>query len=806
MAERRGRFRGLGDALRRRGLPEAEDAKSEDDAPDEEPHGEETKPPGGGKAGAGDAADAEQQPSVDETEKADDDSGTDSGGAGMPARPSLGDLREDSTSDDEPPKRSRRWLRRRRGKDPLAAEQSGGADAAESASGKSAASGDDALMPWAAGPGIEEPKPGSIFGSRAAKAGSEAGDGNSGTADQPEKAGDDKAPEPVSGAAVRGTGLGNAGVVIGGLAKGALSVGRELGTRAYDAWFTLSLLTRQRIAAAGVFVALVLIVVFVIAPIAPCWAPGGDRCAPDDDAVVLAPADADGYIHINLDPDTDQSDAGAAIANRLPGLTTQAGGLLAAATGRLIDYRRDIEPWSGGELAVVLDAGLTGLDSVVLVEVGDQAGADAFTEMFLGDGVEESDLDGITVQTDSKGTSAATAGGFLILGPEKAVSREVALARGSGGETLGSNPDYERAEAALPDDRLADAWLSPEFSKALFDDTGDAATFDTFVNSAATQGVAAALSVADEDTIQLTVHSLQDAEASKVSEDFFDALPAFEPTLADSISADALVYLGLGNPATSARTLVGRAADTAPDLFKGLKRFNRNLENKDDVDLEQDLLPILDGQAALTVEPQQAPGQSEQADTPGTLAPTGAPYLALLATGVDTENALSDLAELQGPIANNVDPSQGQAPVFSTAEIAGVEAHSLRLSPAVDLTYAGYDDDLIVGTSPLAVERARSDADRLGASRLYEQATTNLPESMSMLLYLNAKGLLSLGERLFLAEDPTYAQLAPDLRTLEALAMAVQSTDTDLGTTINITVGQPEQVETEPEPLAPTGG
>ena len=113
-------------------------------------------------------------------------------------------------------------------------------------------------------------------------------------------------------------------------------------------------------------------------------------------------------------------------------------------------------------------------------------------------------------------------------------------------------------------------------------------------------------------------------------------------------------YLGLGNPASGARTLVARAAETAPKLFKGLKRFNRNLENKDGVDLEQDLLPVLDGEAALTVEPQQ---QDDATDAG--LATTSVPYLGLIAKGVDIDNALTDLAGLQGPIAENVDPASG---------------------------------------------------------------------------------------------------------------------------------------------------
>ena len=149
---------------------------------------------------------------------------------------------------------------------------------------------------------------------------------------------------------------------------------------------------------------------------------------------------------------------------------------------------------------------------------------------------------------------------------------------------------------------------------------------------------------------------------------------------------------------------------------------------------------------------------------------------------------------------------RGQTPVFETAEIAGVDAQSLRLSPVVDLTYAGFDDTLVVGTSPVAVERARSDADTLSGSALYDDVVDGLPDSVSMLLYINTRGLLSLGERLFLAEDPAYAQLAPDLRTFEAAALAVASGDKELETDLRLTVGDPVATETEPAPLAPPVG
>jgi hypothetical protein len=798
VAERRGRLRRIGDALRRRGLP-TDPGGEPGEAPGSE-EDEEEKPAAndGGVEDDSDGDDAEDSEAPDDGADEGSEGERPASSAGMPARPSLGNLREERKESirgrlahKRPKRRRRPRLLRRKGKPEAAGpEEEGDDDASEGL----------APSPWAASPGIEDPSAKTPFGVAAKADGEEDGDDEK-PAKKPAREGPSRARLALRAVAAW---IASAAAAVASAMSALWGVVRDLGIRVSDAWFTLSLLTRRRIAAAGTLVALVLLVVFVIVPIAPCWAPGGDRCAPDDDAVVLAPADADAYIHLNLAADTDQSEAASAIAERLPGLSTQVDGLLALATDRVIDYKRDIAPWSAGELAVILDVGFTGTEKVILIEVEDQKGADAFAENFLGAEVTETDLDGITMQTDHAGTAAATAGGFLILGPEAAVRSEVELARGRG-ETLDGNADYQRAEAELPDHRLADAWLSPAFSRALFGETGSAPTFDTFINAAATQGVSAALSFADN-TVALSVHSLQDPEPSKASDDFFAALPAFEPTLAGKISADALAYMGLGNPAASARTLIGRAAETAPDLFKGLKRFNRNLENKDSVDLEQDLLPVLDGEAALTVEPQEPPGQSQQASTPGTIAPTSVPYLALLASGVDVDSALTDIAQLQGPIAANVDPSSGQAPIFETSEIAGVEAHSLQLSPVVDLTYAAYDDNLIVGTSPLAVDRVRADDDKLGDSSAYQEATAGLPESVSMLVYLNAKGLLGLGERLFLAEDPTYAQIAPELRTLDSVALAVRSGKTDLGTDLNITIGQPQQAETEPPPLPPTGG
>jgi hypothetical protein len=604
-------------------------------------------------------------------------------------------------------------------------------------------------------------------------------------------------PAAASGAAVGAWGL---------ITRAAHAVGRAA-RGAWDYflhfWLGLSLITRRRILAAAGLATAVLVVVLVIAPLAPCWAPGGDRCPPSDDAVALVPEESDGYIHLNLAEDTDQVEAGRGVAERLPALAAEASALLPLATDRAIEYERDIAPWSGGEVAVVLNAGITGLDRVLLIEVANSEGADAFVESYLRSGVTETDLEGITVRRDARGTAAAISSGFLILGPEPAVTETVEVSRDRA-PSLADDPDFAEAESALPDERIADAWISPELAETVFlGPRAELSPFNTFVNADATKGVAAALSVGEEEAT-ISIRSIQDPETPAAERDFFTALPPFEPTLADSIGADALAYLGIGSPATSAEALIDRAATTAPDLFEGLKRFDRALGKRGGVDLESELLPALDGEAALTVQPKSTPAGSGL--SPGVAPAPSVPYLGLIATGVDTDQALEDMAELQGPIAETVDPGSGQAPVFETSEIDGVDAQSLRLSPSVDLTYAAWGDDLVIGTSPDAVAGARSGDERLAESAKYQTAVDGLAESLSMLLYFNTRSLLDLGERLFLSADPSYATVAADLRTLEAGALGVTSTDSELDTDLRVVIGEPVEAESELPPIELGGG
>lgn len=159
------------------------------------------------------------------------------------------------------------------------------------------------------------------------------------------------------------------------------------------------------------------------------------------------------------------------------------------------------------------------------------------------------------------------------------------------------------------------------------------------------------------------------------------------------------------------------------------------------------------------------------------------PILQFLADGVDAERARRSLAQLQGPIAEALDSGTSlQAPVFDRRELAGVELQVLRISPTVNLTYAVAGDSLAVATQPEGVEQVVEGDGGLDETQPFEDAIAGFPSEPSLLAYLDLAGLVELGEREGLAEDPVYALFAPEIRRLQAAGLAVEAESTRLAT------------------------
>ena len=617
--------------------------------------------------------------------------------------------------------------------------------------------------------------------------------------------------------------LGDAIYVVG---RGLEAIGRGLvavGSRARALWFRLSLTTRRRVAALLAVLAIAALVWFAALPNLPCQFPAGDQCPPEDDAAEIVPGDALAYAHANVDPETDQYAAAQALAARLPALTDQLLTFLPGPNNAPIDFEQDVRPWIEGEVAISLVPGAGGRpEQAMLFEVADTAGAQAFAERLASGPLTESDHSGVAVRTDQRGNASAIVSGFLVLGGEEAVRETIDVAQGDA-RSLTSSPLTEQVLDQLPDDAVAEIGVSEDgVAELLAEGRGPAGSLEAFVDFDASVGAGAAL-VAEDDVVEIAVHSELDPERLEASPGFFEAFDEFDPSLTSELSPETLAYIGLGDPAASIEDLFTQAIAEAPGIATGFDELIDELRRSGKLDVQSELLPLLEGEAALTIQPappgeadspgaggaeEEIPGEDigtqEPGETPaeellppegaepppGVVPPSGVPYLLFVADEVDEDAAREALAKLQGPLAEALDPAEElQAPVFQDREIAGIEAQSLRLSRTVDLTYAVFDDRLVIATDPRGVAQMADGGDEgLDDTVAFEQATEDTPSEPSFLAYLNVADLLALAEREGLSEDPGYAFFASDARRLGSLGLAVEQGETTLDTTIRIPV------------------
>jgi hypothetical protein len=553
-----------------------------------------------------------------------------------------------------------------------------------------------------------------------------------------------------------------------------------IGRGSREFWLDLEIHTRLRLALAlGAVVALAL-VWLVAVPALPCQAPGGDRCPPADDAIHLVPQDALAYVHLNVDPDTEQYEDAAKVFEPLPGIAKQASTLmlsrLPGADGAPPDFERDIEPWFGGEAALaIVPAGGRGVgEEVGLLEASDESGARRFADSIAAGKPRSTTYRKVEMHVDRRGVATALVAGFLVIGAKSGV-RE-AIDADSGAEGTGSLAGDRKASAArnaLPDKRLADAYLSAGgIAKLVADPRAPLATLASVINPDASEGVAVAL-VAGDDGLDVDVRSELSRRRAKAHPGFLSAFPSFEPDLASSLPPDSLGYVGIGDPGKTLRSLLKQAGAQEPGLAAAVSDLVQRVKRLGEVDLEKDLLPSLGGEAAIALQP-----------APQT------PFLEFIAADVDAHQASQALARLQGPIAQALNPSKAlQAPVVSQHQVGGLTAHSVRLSPTVDLTYAIEGSTLVVATDPAAVKQLASGEGGLDGEELFDRATDGFPGEVSMLGYLDLGGLIALGESAGLAEDPAYVSFASEIHKLRALGLAIQSSPEELSTDARLIVG-----------------
>jgi hypothetical protein len=529
---------------------------------------------------------------------------------------------------------------------------------------------------------------------------------------------------------------------------------------------------RRRRAAALLVVVLGLLALFLFVPVpgVPCDVSPAKTCVPSDDAIDLVPQGALAYLHLDTDPDSSQFGTAQDVSKRLPNFAGIEQGLfdsLGMAPG--VDLRRDVGSWIGDEAAFA-ELGPGRSQRLALLAIGDPAGEKKFVAR-LSEGKARTikpDKRGPAMHVFRSGLAYAELRDFLVVGRRTGVGSVLDVDAGKA-KSLGDAGDASAIRDSLPDLRLADAYVSKRGIAELLRGPGPLSTqLDTFADFAASDGVAAAL-VAHDDGFELQLDSELGAVRAKTHPSFFQAFPSFDPSLAGEFSPDTLLYLNVAKPADTVRALLRQAAATAPALVASAKRFENDVRARG-VDIEKDLLPALGDEAAA-----------------GFAAGPGGPYLTLVFKNVDEQRARERMAQLQAPLVAALSPARtGEAPSFGTEKLGDTVVNSVRLSPALDIAYAIFDDKLVISTNPAGVRQAVEGDGSLSGSDSYRTATGGASGGTSALVFLDLEGLFKRAVPLGLGQ--ALGGFSADIAKLKALGLSVKSSEDSLKTTIFLNI------------------
>jgi hypothetical protein len=270
----------------------------------------------------------------------------------------------------------------------------------------------------------------------------------------------------------------------------------------------------------------------------------------------------------------------------------------------------------------------------------------------------------------------------------------------------------------------------------------------------ALQGVALSAE-AEDDALRLRTHAVLDAAAQKRAG---GALKAFEPQLVDVAPKDTMAYLGVSGISGTLANLITAAAGGANAGGVGplLARLRAELGKQTGGTLERDLLGLLDGEVAVVI---------NQA--------TPAPTLALVTAVDDEDRTAAVLKRLQKPLVELLTPKGEQAPRWRVDDVGdGVSAQTLATPTGAEVTYAVFDGRLVVGTGAAAIRRIKDAKGQLPDDDSFRNVTSERPDKLTSLGFLDFSQLLELGEQTGLNDSRAYLAARDDLRKIRAVGVS----------------------------------
>jgi hypothetical protein len=425
--------------------------------------------------------------------------------------------------------------------------------------------------------------------------------------------------------------------------------------------------------------------------------------ASTDRAAAMAPANSAFYVNVYLQPSAGQQMNLSGLIGRLPGFADDASldekvdqvvQNLLAGTG--IDYREQVKPWLGNQIAVTGWPGNDGGASATLAIIGEVTDPEAARVAIAGIvGESEAQLRpetyaGVELQVSDAGAYAFIGDDMVVIGQNADAVRAVIDVQ-EGGESLADRADFVATMEALEPDHLASAFID---LAALAESTGMADQ----VSGVSTAG---AVLVAEPEGLRLSASAPFDRDEATPSDAAGFALGGEPSSLVDWMPSDTIaeaVIFGLGQTLEDAEAALGVAPEgeevvSALDTIRALAAFAFG------IDLDADLLPLLDREVAVAVRGIEG----------------GLPAGQIMLRPSDPAAAAAALERVASALS-------GAGAARTTETIGDVEVTVLALPDTGEVAYAEVDGIVIMGfgvADVAAAIEAHASGESLGTNERY---------------------------------------------------------------------------------------
>ena len=411
----------------------------------------------------------------------------------------------------------------------------------------------------------------------------------------------------------------------------------------------------------------------------------------------VVPADVALFAAIDTDFDSEQWRDAEDLVQRFPRGDLLGGFLTRELEREGLDFERDVEPAVGPEVDIVVLSSPTpeGDPAVaVLTQPRDPAKLDQL--------LEQSDEDVVKEEV----------GDWTVIAESAEVIEAFRPFADGEEESLADSERFADAMSALEGDALAKVYVNADAARAELEQSGVGPLTGVCSVGGDLVSAGAALRAEDEGV------RLEATSADEGGEE----LETYEARFLDELPAGAALYVSFNDLARQFDETREQLRAQMPELDRELAEAERILG----VSLEDDILPLLEGEGAFAV-------------YPSALIPT----VTLALEVEDEERAAATLDDIVGRLAAQrpgVEPRE--------IEIAGIPATEVRLQEMFALYYAAFDGKLVLTTTRAGIEDLRGDGTKLADDEKLNGATdaAGMPDETAGFIYVDADETVGLLE------------------------------------------------------------